>query len=219
MKSIIFIAPPAAGKGTQSNLLKNKYNLPHISTGDMLRNEVENGGKHSAYIKEQMNLGNLVSDEVIFDLLTERLSQDDCNNGYILDGFPRNIKQAEAYEEILKKLNKELGYVIVLDLEREIARKRIVGRLSCSKCGEVYNDMFEETRPKQEGVCDKCEAPLIRRADDNDETFSNRFETYLKQTAPIIEYYEAKGVLYRIDSGISKEHTFSEIEKIINQGE
>ncbi|NLL44382.1 MAG: nucleoside monophosphate kinase [Mollicutes bacterium] len=219
MKNIIFVAPPAAGKGTLANLLKGKYHIPHISTGDILRSEIEKGGKYAEYIKEQINLGKLVSDDIIFELLTERLSQSDCDNGYILDGFPRNLKQAEAYDEILKKLNKDIGYVIVLDIDKEIAKKRIIGRLNCSNCGAVYNYMFEEMKPKKEGICDVCNNLLKRRDDDNEETFNKRYETYLEQTEPIIKYYEDKGVLYRINSGKGKEYAFTEIEKIINQKE
>jgi adenylate kinase len=219
MKSIIFIAPPAAGKGTQSDMLTAKYNIPHISTGLLLRNEVVNGGKYSEYISEQMHLGNLVNDDIILELLSERLSHSDCDNGYILDGFPRDIEQAIAYDKILKNLNKELGYVIVLDLDKDTALKRIIGRLTCSNCGIVYNDMFDDTKPKHLGVCNECNSELTKRDDDTEEIFNNRYQTYLNTTEPLIKYYEAKGVLYRIDSGINKEYTFSQIEKIINKGE
>ena len=219
MKSIIFIAPPAAGKGTQSDLLTTKYNIPHISTGLLLRNAVANGGKYSEHIKEQMHLGILVSDDIILELLTERLSHDDCNNGYILDGFPRDLEQAIAYEKILDHLHKELGYVIILDLDKDTAMKRIIGRMSCSKCGLVYNNMFDDTKSVNIGLCDECNSELIKRDDDNEETFNKRYETYLNTTEPLIKYYEARGVLYRVDSGISKEYTFSEIEKIINKEE
>ena len=219
MKSIIFIAPPAAGKGTQSDMLSAKYNIPHISTGLILRHEVETGGKYGEYIQNQMHLGNLVSDDIILELLTKRLSHSDCNNGYILDGFPRDLEQAKAYENILEKLHKELGYVIVLDLDKETAMKRIVGRKSCSQCGLIYNDMFEETKSKEKGICDACHSGLVQRDDDNEETFNNRYQTYLIRTEPLIKYYQAKGVLYHVDSSISKGHTFSEIERIINKEE
>ena len=143
MKSIIFIAPPAAGKGTQAVMLSSKYNIPHISTGDILRN-AQDDTERGKYISSEMAKGHFISDEIILELLTERLSQSDCENGYILDGFPRNIKQAEEYEEILNKLNKDLGIVIVLDIDKEIAKERIVGRISCPKCKEVYNTSSEE---------------------------------------------------------------------------
>lgn len=215
MKTIIFIAPPAAGKGTQSKLVSDKYNLPHISTGDLLRNAINDDSDISKQIKETMEKGNLVSDEIILALLEERLKQDDCNSGYILDGFPRNTNQAKEYELLLEKLHKDLGYVILLDLDKEIAKARIVGRLSCKNCGSVYNEFVEETKPKIKGICDKCNQELSKRSDDNEVTFEERYNTYLKETQPLIDYYENKGYLYRINSGISANYTFSEIERII----
>lgn len=215
MKSIIFIAPPAAGKGTQSKLVSEKYNIPHISTGDLLRNAITNGSDIGKLIKDDMEKGNLVGDEIILELLQERLQQDDCNEGYILDGFPRNTNQAIAYEEMLKNLNKELGLVILLDLDKKIAKERIVGRLSCKNCGSVYNEFIKESEPKEKGFCDKCHTELSKRSDDNEETFEERFNTYLKETQPLIDYYQKQNILYRINSGISKDYTFKEIERII----
>lgn len=215
MKNIIFIAPPAAGKGTQSKLVSEKYNIPHISTGDLLRNSINEDSEISKKIQETMEKGNLVSDEIILDLLEIRLNENDCHNGYILDGFPRNINQAKSYDNLLNKLNKDLGLVILLDLDKEIAKNRIIGRLSCKKCGHVYNELLDETKPKNKGFCDICNTELTKRSDDNIETFEERYNTYLKETKPLINYYEQKGNLYRINSGISKEYTFNEIERII----
>jgi adenylate kinase len=217
MKSIILLAPPAAGKGTQSELICNKYNIPHISTGDLLRAAVRDNHPFSQIISDLMNSGALVTDDIILDLLKERLSKSDCDNGYVLDGFPRNVPQAVMYEEILKNISKELGNVILLDIDRELAKKRIVGRLSCPACGSVYNSMFDETKPKAEGVCDNCHTLLTKRDDDNAETFDKRFDAYIEKTKPLIDYYNDKDVLYRIDSSISKEYTFSEIEKILKE--
>ena len=214
MKSIIFIAPPAAGKGTQAVMLSSKYNIPHISTGDILRN-AQDDTERGKYISSEMAKGHFISDEIILELLTERLSQSDCENGYILDGFPRNIKQAEEYEEILNKLNKDLGIVIVLDIDKEIAKERIVGRISCPKCGSVFNDMIEESMPKEAGICDKCKTKLKKREDDNAESFEVRFEGYLAKTEPLIEYYQNKNILYRVDSSLGKDITFSKIEDIL----
>ena len=214
MKSIIFIAPPAAGKGTQAVMLSSKYNIPHISTGDILRN-AQDDTERGKYISSEMAKGHFISDEIILELLTERLSQSDCENGYILDGFPRNIKQAEEYEEILNKLNKDLGIVIVLDIDKEIAKERIVGRISCPKCGSVFNDMIEESMPKEAGICDKCNSKLKKRDDDNAESFEVRFEGYLAKTEPLIEYYQNKNILYRVDSSLGKDITFSKIEDIL----
>lgn len=217
MRSVILIAPPAAGKGTQSKLLSNKYNLPHISTGDLLRN-VDKDSEIGRQIQGVMKSGSLVSDDIVMNLLEERISQPDCANGYILDGFPRNIAQAEKYLELLKKLNKPLGDVIYLDLPRETARKRIVGRLSCPNCGTVYNDQFEDSKPIHFGTCDKCSGALSKRDDDNDDTFNARYNVYETETKPLLHFFESKGLLFTVGSGISKERTFSEIEKIINRG-
>ena len=213
--NIVFIAPPAAGKGTQAEMLSSKYNIPHISTGDILRNASQDGTERGKMIASELALGNFISDDIILELLKERLQREDCNNGYILDGFPRNIEQAKQYEEILKDLNKELGYIIYLDIDKEVAKKRIVGRVSCSSCGSVYNELVEETKPKKQGFCDKCNSSLIKRTDDNASTFENRFEAYLEKTQPLIDYYSSKNVLYRIDCGLSKENTFEQIENII----
>ncbi|MGE5456056.1 MAG: adenylate kinase family protein [Ignavibacteriales bacterium] len=217
MRSIILLAPPAAGKGTQSDLICNKYNVPHISTGDLLRAAVRENHPSAQIINDLMNSGALVTDDIILDLLKERLAKSDCDNGYVLDGFPRNVPQAVAYEEILKNISKELGDVILLDIDRELAKKRIVGRLSCPACGSVYNSMFDETKPKVENACDNCHSELTKRDDDNEETFDKRFDAYVEKAKPLIDYYNNKGVLHRIDSGINKEYTFNEIEKIIKE--
>lgn len=214
MESIIFIAPPAAGKGTQSKLLCDTYHIPHISTGDLLREASLVDDERGHYISTQMRLGALVSDDIILELLEERLSKEDCNHGYILDGFPRNIEQAIAYEHILERIQKKLGVVILLDVDKELACKRIEGRLSCPKCGSVYNENIEESKPKKEGICDRCGEALIHRHDDNSETFSARYDTYLTKTQPLIDYYDKKGVLYRVHSG-EKDTTFLQIQKIL----
>ncbi len=215
MESIIFIAPPAAGKGTQSKMLCDTYHIPHISTGDLLREASLVEDERGKYIKDQISNGALVSDDIILELLEERIQEKDCNNGYILDGFPRNIEQAKSYESILEKLNKKLGIVIYLEVEKELAFKRIEGRVSCPKCGSVYNTIIEEAMPKQEGICDRCGNQLTKRQDDNRETFSTRYDTYLDKTKPLIEYYENKNVLYRVQSGTNKNETFKDISLIL----
>lgn len=214
MKNIIFIAPPAAGKGTQAAMLSSKYDMPHISTGDILRN-AQDDTERGKYIANEVSNGRLVSDEIILELLTERLSKSDCENGYILDGFPRNIEQAKQYESILKKLNKDLGYVIVIDINKDEAKRRIVGRSSCPKCGKVYNELFNELKPLKENTCDVCGSSLIKRSDDNAQTFDDRFETYLQKTKPLIDYYSRKNVLYHVDSSFGKDQTFIQIENIL----
>ena len=217
MRSIILIAPPAAGKGTQSKLVSEKYNLPHISTGDLLRS-VDKNSEVGKGIHLLLEKGQFVSDDIVLELLEERIKQPDCENGYVLDGFPRNINQANRYLELLQTLNKPLGDVIYLDLPRETARKRIVGRLICQNCGAVYNDQFEDSKPIHFGTCNKCSGPLSRRDDDNDETFNARFDIYEKETYPLVHFFESRGLLFTVGSGISKERTFAEIEKIINRG-
>ena len=214
MNSIIFIAPPAAGKGTQSKKLMMKYHLPHISTGDLLRDATKKDDERGRYIKEQMALGHLVSDEIINELMMERLNQSDCADGYILDGFPRSLEQAYAYNEILEKLNKPLGHVIYLSIDEETAKKRILGRISCPKCGAVYNDMIDVLKPKEEGICDHCGNALEKRVDDNEETFCNRFETYMKNTEPLLDYYRKLNAVYTINSMEYADTIFEEIETI-----
>ena len=215
MRDIILIAPPAAGKGTQAKLLSSKYQIPHISTGDLLRAAT---GELGDIVKKTMESGSLVSDDLVLKLLEERISKEDCQNGYILDGFPRNISQAESYIKLLEKLNKPLGDVIYLDASKEVTQKRIVGRLSCPTCGAVYNDQIDDNKPKKFGTCDICNGPLTKRSDDNLETFEKRYQTYINETYPLIDYFRNKGKLFTIGSGISKERTLNEIEKIINRG-
>ena len=215
MRDIILIAPPAAGKGTQAKLLSSKYQIPHISTGDLLRAAT---GELGDIVKKTMESGALVSDDLVLKLLEERITKEDCQNGYILDGFPRNVSQAESYMKLLEKLNKPLGDVIYLDASKEVTQKRIVGRLSCPTCGAVYNDQIDESKPKKFGTCDKCNGPLSKRSDDNLETFEKRYQTFMNETYPLVNYFRSKGKLFTIGSGISKERTLSEIEKIINRG-
>ncbi|MEG0021810.1 MAG: adenylate kinase [Bacilli bacterium] len=215
MKSIIFIAPPAAGKGTQAVMLSSKFNIPHISTGDILRNASSEETERGKYIKNLISNGKFVDDNIMLELIKERLQNCDCDNGYILDGFPRSLEQAQQYEEILKELSKELGFVIVLDIDKEVAKNRIVGRISCSKCGSVFNENIKEANSKITGICDKCGSKLTKRSDDNEETFVKRFDTYLEKTKPLINYYENKNVLYHVNSDLGKENTFKQIENII----
>ena len=214
IKNVIFIAPPAAGKGTIAKKLSEKYNMPHISTGDLLREALDDS-ERGILIKETMNNGGIVSLEIVLELLKMRIQKDDCNNGYILDGFPRNITQAVEYDKILNELNRDLGCVIYFDVDYETLVKRIVGRVSCKTCGSIYNELIEGKMPKVKGICDTCGNVLIKREDDNETTFKSRYETYLKETYPLVDYYKNKNVLYTVDSTIGEENTFKEIENII----
>ena len=191
MKNIIFIAPPAAGKGTASALVCEKYNIPHISTGDLLRDEIANQTKLGVEIK-------------------------DAKKGYILDGYPRNIKQAEIYDDLLKELSYDMGVVIFLDIDKDTAMKRALSRVVCSKCGLSYNLDNKELAPIKEGICDACGGELKTRGDDNKETFITRFDTYMKETYPLIEYYEKKNNLVKIEvSNLTADEVFEEVKKVI----
>lgn len=218
MKNIIFIAPPAAGKGTQSAILEKKYNLPHISTGNILREESLKDTELGRYIAEVLSNGDLVKDDVTYTLLRNRLSKDDCKNGYILDGFPRNIEQAYKYDEMLKDLNQKLGYVIKLDIPMETLEKRITGRRICPDCNTVYNLNSETEKPKQESICDKCGGRLYQRNDDNITSFKNRYELYLEKTKPLLDYYKEKGILYIVNGDDTVESIASKIDKVLKEG-
>lgn len=207
---IIFIAPPAAGKGTQSNLLSNEFNIEHISTGDLLREEIKSGNKELQSIIES---GKLVNDELILAILAKKI---DSLDSYILDGFPRTINQAISLDELLKSKNEKIDYVIYLSVDKEIAKKRILGRISCPKCGSVYNTMIEGMNSKVDMICDNCNSELTKRIDDTEETLSTRYDTYIRETEPLIEYYKNKGVLYQIDSSKDTMTVYNDIKNILN---
>lgn len=209
MKSVIFIAPPTAGKGTQSARLSKDFNLEHISTGDLLREEVKKGNQE---LQKMMESGCLVSDDIILSILSKKL---DSVSNYILDGFPRNLNQAIALDKMLEQNHSKIDYVIYLSLDKEIAKKRIVGRVSCQKCGNVYNTMIEGMNSRKDMICDNCDSTLVKRSDDNEETFNVRFDTYMKETAPLIDYYKNKGILYEVDSSRNMEDVYQDIKKIL----
>lgn len=218
MRNVILIAPPAAGKGTQAKLIASTYNIPHISTGDLLRKEINDQSEIGLQVKAVLDSGKLVSDDIVLKLLENRIIESDCLNGYILDGFPRTLVQAENYLNLVEKLNYPLGDVIYINLPKEEARKRIVGRLSCSNCGAIYNDQFEDMKPINFETCDKCGKHLTKRADDTDQVFNERFKTYEDQTLPLIAFFTSKGTLFTVNSGINKEATFADVKKVINRG-
>ena len=216
MKNIIFVAAPAAGKGTISAKVCTEYNIPHISTGDLLRNEIAASSKIGMEIKSAMARGEFVSDEVITKLLKKRLEAKDCKKGFILDGYPRNISQAKTYDNILKELNYDEGLVVFLDIDKSLAMKRALSRVVCSKCGLSYNLINKEYAPLKEGICDNCGSSLKTRSDDNEESFINRFDTFMKETYPLLEYYEKKGNLLKIKvNNITTDDIFDEIKKVI----
>ena len=217
MKNVILIAAPAAGKGTEAALLKEQYNMPHISTGDILREKAKEDSDLGREISYKINNGIFVSDELIIEILKDRISKEDCNNGYILDGFPRNVTQAEAYSLMLKELGKELGVVIVLDIDKKLAASRIAGRISCPECKEVFNTNNPEMKPKEEDICDKCGSKLVKRVDDNEETYIDRYNTYMEKTSPLIDFYEKQGVVYHVDANNGREETHSQVVKILGE--
>ena len=216
MKNIMFIAPPAGGKGTQAELVVKKYHIPHISTGDILRDISKEDSEVGRYVYETLASGELVKDEITYQLIEDRLKKDDCKNGFIIDGFPRNINQAYEYDEILKRLNYEIGNVILINIDKKTLEKRITGRRVCEDCKTVYNINDENNSPKEESICDNCGGKLFQRSDDNLEAFENRYNNYLEKTEPIIKYYKDKNVLKEVDGNHSAEQIFEEIDKIIN---
>lgn len=217
MKSIILIAAPAAGKGTEAAILKEQYNIPHISTGDMLREKAQEDSDLGRDINYKINNGIFVSDDLIINILKERIQREDCNNGYILDGFPRNVAQAEAYKQMLNELGKDLGIVIVLDIDKNLAASRIAGRISCPECKEVFNTNNNEMKPKTEGICDNCGAKLVKRVDDNEETYMERYNTYIEKTSPLIEYYEKQDVVFHVDANKCKEETHEQVLRVLGE--
>ena len=215
MKNIIFIAPPAAGKGTMSDILVDKFGYKHISTGDILREMAREEDEKGKSLKDILARGEFVSDEIVFEALRRRLTMPDLKNGFILDGFPRNISQAVEYEKILAETKNDIGVVIYLDTPVDILEKRITGRRICSKCGSTYNVLTGVNKPKKNDTCDKCGGSLYQRDDDNSDSFKTRYATFCEKTYPLIEYYEKKNILYRVKS-VDVIDTMRKIEAIIN---
>lgn len=215
MKNIIFLAVQGAGKGTFAKLLKEKYGYVHISTGDILRERAQVGDKLGNEIKELIDNGIFVSNDIIYQAIEYKITQPECEKGYILDGFPRNIEQAKGYDQILEKLGKKLGVVINLVIPDEILKNRIIGRRICKDCGAIYNIYDEALKPKVEGKCDKCNGEIYQRADDNEESMNKRVKTYYEVTEPIIDYYKQQGVLKTVNSNRKIEETFNEIIEIL----
>ena len=213
MKNIIFIAPPAAGKGTQSELLVSEFGYNHISTGDLLRSKQNDGSELGNYIKDLLSQGKFVDDEIVTKLLSDKLSSID--GPFILDGYPRNIEQANILDGVLKSLNLSIDAVIYLNVDSETAMKRALGRVSCPKCNKIYNKYIEEKMPKVTNVCDDCGVELIGRSDDNEESFKIRFDTYISQTQPLLDYYKSNGLLVIIDKVNTPNETFEEVKKVI----
>ena len=212
---IIMLGAPGAGKGTQADKICAKYNIPHISTGDIFRANIKNNTELGQKAKSYMEKGELVPDELVVDLVVDRIKADDCTNGYVLDGFPRTIPQAEALDAALAAINDKVDYAINVEVPDENIINRMSGRRACVACGATYHIVHIPT--KVEGVCDKCGADLILRDDDKPETVKNRLNVYHEQTQPLIDYYTAKNVLHEVDGTKAMEDVFSSIVSILGE--
>lgn len=210
---IIMLGAPGAGKGTQAKMIADKYQIPHISTGDIFRVNIKNGTELGMEARTYMDKGELVPDELTVRILLDRVAQPDCENGYVLDGFPRTIPQAEVLDQELTKRNEKIDHAINVEVPDENIVRRMSGRRACVSCGSTYH--IVHIPPKKEGLCDKCGNELILRDDDKEETVMNRLGVYHDQTQPLIEYYSAKGVLCTVDGTIDMMDVFKEITNIL----
>lgn len=210
---IIMLGAPGAGKGTQAKMIADKYGVPHISTGDIFRANIKNGTELGMEAKKYMDQGLLVPDELTVRILLDRVAQDDCKNGYVLDGFPRTIPQAEVLDSELTKLGDHIDYAINVDVPDENIVKRMSGRRACLTCGATYH--IEHEPPKKEGICDVCGSELVLRDDDKPETVKNRLNVYHEQTQPLIDFYTEKGVLKTVDGTVPIEEVFAAITAIL----
>lgn len=213
--NLILMGLPGAGKGTQAEKIVEKYNIPHISTGDMFRQAVKDETELGLKAKSFMDKGELVPDDVTIEIVRERLSKDDCSNGFLLDGFPRTVHQAESLEQILTDLNKKIDYCINIQVDKEILMKRLTGRRICKSCGATYHLVFNP--PAQDNMCDKCGGELYQRADDNAETVENRLEVNIKQQQPLLDFYQGKGYLVTIDGDQTIDQVFDNIDAYLRK--
>jgi adenylate kinase len=210
--NLVLMGSPGAGKGTQAERIVEEYGVPHISTGDMFRAAIKEGTALGIKAKSYMDQGNLVPDEVTIGIVQERLGKDDCEKGFLLDGFPRTVAQADALESILSDLNRPLDYVVNIDVPKENLMERLTGRRICKSCGATYHLVFNP--PTKEGICDKCGGELYQRDDDNAETVGRRLEVYLKQTKPLLDFYEEKGYLKNIDGDQEIDKVFAHLQSL-----
>ena len=215
MLRTILLGPPGAGKGTQAVRIVEKYGVPHISTGDIFRANIKNGTELGKEAKKYMDQGLLVPDELTVKILLDRVANDDCKNGYVLDGFPRTIPQAEVLDKALTELSDKIDYAINVDVPDENIIKRMSGRRACLACGATYH--IEHVPPKQEGICDRCGKELVLRDDDKAETVKNRLNVYHEQTQPLIDFYTEKGVLKTVDGTVDMKDVFAAIVNILGE--
>lgn len=210
---IIMLGAPGAGKGTQAKKLSVKYDIPHISTGDIFRANIKNKTVLGVKAKEYMDKGLLVPDELVVDLVADRIKEEDCSNGFVLDGFPRTIPQAESLDKALVKMNSKMDFAIDVDVSDEAIIKRVSGRRACVECGATYHIKY--IAPKVEGICDQCNSKLILRDDDKPETVLKRLTVYHKQTQPLIDYYTKSNILSSVDGELEIDVIFESICEIV----
>lgn len=210
---IIMLGAPGAGKGTQAKQIADKYSIPHISTGDIFRANIKNGTELGKKAKQYMDQGALVPDELTCDLVMDRIQQDDCKNGFVLDGFPRTIPQAEALDAALEKINEKMDYAINVDVPDENIVNRMSGRRACLNCGATYH--LISIPPKVEGICDRCGSEIVLREDDKPETVQKRLKVYHEQTQPLIDYYKNQGILKSVDGTQPMDEVFKAIVTIL----
>ncbi|MFD0615879.1 adenylate kinase [Paenibacillus sp. GCM10027629] len=211
--NILFMGPPGAGKGTQAERIVNEFGVPHISTGDAFRLAMKQGTPIGIKAKEYIDQGLLVPDDVTIGIVRERLAQPDCEKGFLLDGFPRTLSQAEALDDILTSMSRKLDHVIDLKVDRDLLLARLTGRRICKSCGATYHVIFNP--PQQSGVCDKCSGELYQRSDDSEEKVGTRLDEYINKTAPLLAYYDAKGLLRQVDGEKEIDTVTSEIVSLL----
>ena len=214
-KNLIFLGPPGAGKGTFAIMLKDDHKLAHISTGEIFRHEIKNETELGKTAKKYVESGGLVPDEIVAAMVSKRLGQSDCNDGFILDGFPRTINQAELLKKALAEKNTQIDAVILFNAGDDLLIKRLTARMACPKCGKDYNRLFSP--PKKEWICDTCNVELTQRKDDSLETAKSRLELYKKETAPLVEYYEKEKILCSIDSAGDKPTVMNDLLKVVSE--
>lgn len=211
--NLILLGPPGAGKGTQAVKIVEKYSIPHISTGDIFRENIKKGTELGKKAQEYMNKGELVPDDLVVEIACARLLEDDCKEGFLLDGFPRTVYQAEKLDEFLAGCGRKVEHVLDIAVEKEELITRLIGRRVCRSCGASYH--IVNMPPKKEGVCDICGGELYQRADDTEETVANRIKVYEAQTMPLIDYYEKAGVIAHIDGATGLDNVFADIVSVL----
>ena len=213
--NIVLMGPPGAGKGTQAEFIKKQYPIPHISTGDMFRDAVSRGTELGKEAKKYMDAGKLVPDEVTIGIVKERLAENDCKDGFLLDGFPRTTIQAEALDRVLGAAGRKIEAAVNIAVPNEILIERMSGRISCRECKAVYN--LKSNPPAHQGICDKCGGQLVQRSDDRGDTVAKRLDVYLEQTNPLLAYYDQQGVLYEIDCDRNSADVFNDVKSLLDK--